>query len=161
VLFNTLYNDSFWNACPLNAKNNVNGVGEVSRMEAWSLKHPKLVAAQDAMIRQVVRALQDFDNVYFEGCNEPYERSLPLDWQNHVTETIAAAEADLPHKHLIAQNIGNGLMPITKPHAAVSIFNYHYANPRHRLRRNGRPRPDRPAVPHGRLELLPRRRGGL
>jgi hypothetical protein len=129
VLFNTLYNDGFWNACPLNAKNNINGIGDVPRMEAWSLKHASLVAAQDAMIRKVVETLQGFDNLYYEGCNEPYERRLPLDWQDHVTETIAAAESSFAHKHLIAQNTGNGLMPITKPHPAVSIFNYHYASP--------------------------------
>lgn len=129
VLFNTLYNDTFWGACPLNAKNNVNGIGDVPRMEAWSLKHPTLVAAQEAMVRKIVRELKDFDNVYYEGCNEPYERKLPQDWQNRITETIAAAEASFPFKHLIAQNTGNGIMKISDPHPSVSVFNYHYANP--------------------------------
>jgi hypothetical protein len=129
VFFNTLYNDSFWNACPLQARNNVNGVGDVPRMEAWSLKHPPLVAAQEAMIRKIVRELKDFDNLYYEGCNEPYERRLPADWQNWITDTLVAAEAEFPRKHLIAQNVGNGIMKIPDPHPKVSIFNYHYANP--------------------------------
>ncbi|MGI0148491.1 MAG: PA14 domain-containing protein, partial [Thermoplasmata archaeon] len=129
VFFNTLYNDTFWNACPLNAKNNVNGVGDVPRMEAWSLQHPALVAAQEAMVRKVVAELKAFDNLYYEGCNEPYERRLPEDWQNRITETIAVAEAEFPSKHLIAQNVGNGLMKIANPHPSISIFNYHYANP--------------------------------
>ncbi len=129
VFFNTLYNDTFWNACPLQAKNNVNGVGDVPRMEAWSLKHPTLVAAQEAMIRKIVEELREFDNLYYEGCNEPYERRLPEDWQNRITETVAGAEAAFPHKHLISQNVGNGLMKIRNPHPAVSLFNYHYANP--------------------------------
>jgi len=131
VLFNTLYGDDLWNACPLNAKNNVNGVGDVPRTEAWTLKHPALVAAQEAMVTKIVRELRDFDNVYFEGCNEPYERRLPDDWQNHITRTILAADEG---RHLIAQNVGNGLMPIVNPHPSVSVFNYHYMNPPDRVR---------------------------
>jgi len=43
-------------------------------------------------------------------------------------ETIQDAEKTLPNRHLIAQNIANDGARIKDPHAAVSIFNFHYSN---------------------------------
>ena len=42
---------------------------------------------------------------------------------------IVETERDLPHKHLIAQNIANEKARIERPNPAVSIFNFHYATP--------------------------------
>jgi hypothetical protein len=39
------------------------------------------------------------------------------------------AEKGFPRPHLISQNIANGRARIEKPHAAVSVFNFHYATP--------------------------------
>lgn len=129
VLFCPFYEDSMWDASPMNAKNNVNGVGDCPRTEAYALKHPKLQERQDALVRKVVEELRDFDNVYFEICNEPYFGGVTLDWQAHIADTIVHAEKPLPHKHLIAQNIANGQAKIERPHPSVSIFNFHYAGP--------------------------------
>ena len=63
--------------------------------------------------------LNDFDNLYFEVCNEPYFGGVTDDWQRRIIDVIVEAEKPLPHKHLISQNIANGSTKIEKPHPAV------------------------------------------
>src|SRR5207249_10702412 len=92
-------------------------------------KNGGLLAVQDTLVRKLVRELNTFDNLYFEVCNEPYFGGVTLDWQHHIVDTIVAAEKELPHKHLISQNIANGSKKVERPHPAVSIFNFHYASP--------------------------------
>jgi len=105
-LFCPYYSDYFWEVSPFNARNNVNGVGNLSnRLDALSLKDSKLVAAQDAMVRKIVRELHQFDNVYYEICNEPYLVAVPIEWQAHIAATIADAESSMHTAHLIAQEI--------------------------------------------------------
>ncbi|MEN6334745.1 MAG: polysaccharide lyase [Phycisphaerales bacterium] len=129
VLFCPFYEDAMWDISPMNARNNVNGVGTMPRTEVYTLKHPDLLAVQDAMVRHIVEAMKDYDNLYYEICNEPYFGGVTEDWQAHIAETIAAAEAGFEHKHLIAQNIANNAKKIENPNPRVSIFNFHYAKP--------------------------------
>jgi hypothetical protein len=129
VLFCPFYEDAMWDLSPMNARNNVNGVGTMPRTEVYTLKHPDLLAVQDAMVRHVVEVLKDSDNVYYEICNEPYFGGVTEDWQAHIAETIASAESGFEHKHLIAQNIANNTKKIENPNSRVSIFNFHYAKP--------------------------------
>jgi len=42
---------------------------------------------------------------------------------HRIADAIVEAEKDLPHKHLIAQNIANGSKKIENPHRNVSVFN--------------------------------------
>jgi hypothetical protein len=129
VLFCPFYEDSMWKLSPMNAANNINGIGKMERTEVYTLKYPKLLAVQDAMVRRIVEELKDFDNLYYEICNEPYFGGVTLEWQAHIAETIAKAEANFKAKHLIAQNIANKHKKITDPNPRVSIFNFHYAKP--------------------------------
>ncbi len=129
VLFTPLYVDPMWEVSPMNAKNNVNGIGAIPKDECLTLKHANLVAVQETVTRKLVQELNGFDNVYFEICNEPYARKVPRDWEAHIARTIAETEKGLPNKHLIAQNIANGSVKIEKPDPLVSIFNFHYASP--------------------------------
>jgi hypothetical protein len=129
VLFCPFYEDAMWNLSPMNVRNNVNGIGDMPRTEAYTLRHPKLLAVQDAMVRRIVEALKDFDNLYYEICNEPYFGGVTLDWQAHIAETITTAEAGFEHQHLIAQNIANKGMKIEDPNPRVSNFTFHYAKP--------------------------------
>jgi hypothetical protein len=128
-LFCPFYEDSMWEVSPLNAKNNVNGVGGVPRTEALTLKHPGLVKVHEEMVRKIVSELNGFDNLFYEIANEPYFGGVTLEWQEHIAKTIAATEAKLPKRHLISQNIANGSRKIDKPFDAVSIFNFHYSRP--------------------------------
>jgi hypothetical protein len=65
----------------------------------------------------------------WEICNEPYFGGVTMEWQHRIADVIVDAEKDFKHKHLITQNIANGRKKIEKPHAAVSVFNFHYATP--------------------------------
>ncbi|HLY12687.1 MAG TPA: PA14 domain-containing protein [Planctomycetota bacterium] len=123
------YDEALWKASPLHASNNVNQVGTCGKDETYTLKHADLLAVEEATTRQIVRELADFDNLYFEICNEPYFAGVALDWQQRIAEVIVDAEKDLPAKHLISQNIANGRAKVTDPNPAVSILNFHYCVP--------------------------------
>jgi hypothetical protein len=129
VLFCPFYEDAMWRLSPMNAANNVNDVGKVDRKEALALKDKDLTAVQEAVARKLVAELRDCDNVYFEVCNEPYFGGVTLAFQERIIQVIVDAEKDLPHTHLIAQNIANGSAKIERPSPHVGIFNFHYATP--------------------------------
>jgi hypothetical protein len=130
VLFCTFYDDSLWQFSPMNARNNVNKLGAVPRTEVFTMKHPTMVALHDALVRKLVTELHQFDNVYYEICNEPYFGGVTLDWQKRIATVIAETETKLGGPpHMIAQNIANGRAKIANPDPAVSLFNFHYATP--------------------------------
>jgi hypothetical protein len=129
VLFCTFYEDVLWDICPLNAKNNVNGLGNVGREEVHTLKEKALNDAQLAFVRKLVAELSDVDNVYYEVCNEPYFAGVADDWQRLVARTVVEAEKGFPHKHLVARNIANGSAKVNNPDPNVSVFNFHYSHP--------------------------------
>jgi hypothetical protein len=129
VLFCPFYKDDMWKLSPMNTANNVNGIGKMKRTDVYTLRDKKLLAVQDAMVRKIVEVLKEFDNVYYEICNEPYFGGVTLEWQAHIAETIVKTEANFKAKHLIAQNIANKSRKVTKPNPHVSIFNFHYAKP--------------------------------
>jgi hypothetical protein len=130
VLFCPFYEEAMWAVNPLNARNNVNGVGTMPRTEVYTLKHPELVARHEAFVRKAVGELRGFDNVYYEICNEPYFGGVERDWQARIAAVIVETEAKLGGpRHLIAQNIANKRARVTEPNASVSLFNFHYAAP--------------------------------
>jgi hypothetical protein len=129
VLFCPLYEDSMWSVSPMNARNNVNGIGEVARMEVFNLKDSRLTEVQLAMVRKIVSELRAFDNLYYEICNEPYFGGVTQEWQQQVARTIAEAEANLPKKHLIAQNWANGSSVVEPANPLVGLYNFHYSRP--------------------------------
>ena len=131
TLFCPLYKDELWRASPMNHANNVNGVGQCGRTEVLTLKHKKLLDVQLAFTRKIVAELREFDNLYFEVCNEPYFGGVTMPWQHRIVDTIVAAEASLPQskRHLISMNVANGRAKVARPHPAVSIFNFHYCVP--------------------------------
>jgi hypothetical protein len=129
VLFCPFYEDSMWGLSPMNARNNVNGIGGIQRTEVYTLQNGNLLAVQDAMVQRIIEALRDFDNVYYEICNEPYFGGVTDEWQSHIAQTIIRAESGFKKKDLIAQNIANQSKKIENPNPNVSIFNFHYAKP--------------------------------
>jgi len=129
-LFCPFYEESMWALSPMNARNNVNGVGHVARTNVYTLdRHGGLLAVQEAMARKIVRELKDYDNLYYEICNEPYFGGVTLAWQHRIVDTIVATERDLGARHLISMNIANGKANVQQPHPNVPIFNFHYAYP--------------------------------
>jgi hypothetical protein len=118
-----------WKLSPMNTINNINDIGKMDRTEVYTLNHSRLLAVQDKMVQKIVKELKDFDNIYYEICNEPYFGGVTLEWQSHIAQTIVETEANFKRKHLIAQNIANKFKKIGKPNPYVSIFNFHYAKP--------------------------------
>jgi hypothetical protein len=129
-LFCPMYEDKQWNLSPMNQQNNIQGVGPQERRHVYTLdKHAGLLEIHERMVRKIVDELAEFDNLYYEICNEPYERRIDDAWQHRIADVITDAEAKLPQRHLISQNIANGSKKIANPHPNVSIFNFHYAVP--------------------------------
>ncbi|MDP2983722.1 MAG: DUF6298 domain-containing protein [Candidatus Latescibacter sp.] len=128
-LFCPNYNDNLWGASPMNAANNINGIGGCPSTEVYTLKHKDLVDIHETVTRKIVQELRGFDNLYYEVCNEPYFGGVTLEWQNHIVDVIVDAEKKLPRKHLISMNIANGRAKVANPHPNVSIFNFHYCVP--------------------------------
>ena len=128
VLFCTMYDDTVWGASPMNARNNVNGIGNVARTEPFNGREKELLAVQRAVVTKLVTELNRFDNLYFEVCNEPYERGgLTRDWNDQIIAAIADAETMLPNKHLVAQNFPPSSAAEAQLNARVSILNFHAA----------------------------------
>src|SRR5439155_4070577 len=72
-LFCPFYEEPQWKLSPLHADNNVNGLGKVARTNVYTLdKHGGLLAVQEAVVQKIVAELKDYDNIYYEVCNEPY-----------------------------------------------------------------------------------------
>ncbi len=130
TLFCPMYEEAQWTLSPMNAANNVNGIGNVKRDEVYTLgKDRGLLGVQEALTRKLVTTLNGMDNVMFELVNEPYIKDVPMDWQRHIADIVLETERTLPKKHLITQNVANKTATITAPHPAVSVFNFHYAAP--------------------------------
>jgi len=129
-LFCPMYKDPQWNLSPMNAINNINGLGAIGRDDVHTLdKNGGLLAVQEALVRKIVTELRDAENVYYEICNEPYFGGVTMEWQHHIADVIVDAEKEIPHRHLISLNVANGAKKVVDPHPAISIFNFHYANP--------------------------------
>ncbi|GAB4138310.1 MAG: hypothetical protein Kow0040_25550 [Thermogutta sp.] len=128
-LFCPFYNDDLWRANAMNSANNVNGIGTCPREEVYALKHDDLTKVQLAFVRKVVDELKDFDNLYYEVCNEPYFGGVTEEWRWKVADVIAETERSLGVKHLVSMNIANGSKKVERLHPAVKILNFHYCVP--------------------------------
>ncbi|MCI0540532.1 MAG: hypothetical protein L0Z50_35475 [Verrucomicrobiales bacterium] len=133
IFYGEVGDETFWKLSPLKAGNNVQGIGTVPHQQALALKDPELTAVQEAFVRKIVAELKDFDNLYYEICNEPYT-GVTREWNDRMVAVIVEVEKAFPHKHLIAQNIANGIQPdgsskIRQPNPHVSVFNFHYSVP--------------------------------
>ncbi|HSA00854.1 MAG TPA: family 43 glycosylhydrolase, partial [Candidatus Paceibacterota bacterium] len=130
VLFCTMYDDKVWEASPMHARNNVNDIGGVSKYEVYSAKDRPLFEVQQAVVRKLVTELNAFDNLYYEVCNEPYERGgLAESWNDGIIATIIEIESVLPNQHLIAQGFPPSTAPVADLNPHVSILNFHAAKP--------------------------------
>jgi hypothetical protein len=114
----------------MNVRNNINGVGGVGRQEVYSAKDKDLLAVQQAVTRKLVAELNEFDNLYYEICNEPYERGgLTSQWNDLIVAAIVETEASLPRKHLIAQGFPPSPRAVSGLNPHISILNFHAAKP--------------------------------
>ncbi len=130
TLFCPFYEDQQWQLSPMNAKNNINGTGQIDRNSVYTLdKNEGLLAIQEKLVIKIVTELNAFSNIIYEICNEPYFGGVTLNWQHHIAALIHDTEKASGNYHLISQNIANGSSVITNTDENVSIFNFHYASP--------------------------------
>src|SRR5436190_17820888 len=91
--FTPFYEENIWELSPVNARNNINGIGHVARTNVYTLTHNGgVLAVHEAMVRKIVTELNGFDNLYYELCNEPYFGGVMLDWQSHIADVIVESE---------------------------------------------------------------------
>ena len=131
-LFSNFYDTIQWKLSPLHISNNINGVGKTRDWkEVLSLRYPEVLRIQEDMVRKIISELRDFDNLYYEVCNEPYfgDTIALRQWENHMTDVVAAAEKNFKNKHLISNNIQNNYKYVPEPRPHVSVYNFHYASP--------------------------------
>jgi len=128
-LFCPYYWEDLWKVSPFNAQNNINGVGKVKFSEVYRMANSDIVAHQTAFTQKIVGELNEFDNIYYEVCNEPWVHDVEQAWQEYIVDRIVETEKRLPFKHLVSLNVANGMRVVEKPHRGVSIFNFHYAGP--------------------------------
>jgi len=130
VLFCTMYDENIWNASPMNDRNNINSIGDLARNEVYNGRDKNLLAAQEAVVRKLVTELNPFDNLYYEVCNEPYERGgLTKEWNDRIIAAIVETEASLSGKHLIAQGFPPASTAASDISPHVSILNFHATKP--------------------------------
>jgi hypothetical protein len=129
VLFCTMYDQKLWALSAMNAQNNINNIGHFGAYEVYSGKERQLTEVQEALVEKIVSELKPFDNLYYEICNEPYERGgLTQEWNHRMVAAIVEAEKDLARKHMVAQGFARN-QKIKDPNPNVSIFNFHAASP--------------------------------
>lgn len=131
-LFSCIYDTIQWKLSPLYYSNNINNLPIVREWkEVLSLSHPELLAEQEKMVKKITSELKDFDNLYYEVCNEPYfgDTIALRQWEEHMTAIVADAEKDFKYGHLISNNVQNFKKYLPEPRKNVSIYNFHYAEP--------------------------------
>ena len=110
--FNCQYPDT-WPICPLQAANNVQGVGVGDHLDFQTLREGPLVDAQKRYVAEIVRRTAACANVIYEICDEPTllgtSSAEATRWIGELAQAIVDAEAHLPHRHLIAQQVELGV----------------------------------------------------
>ncbi len=112
VLLSNTYAPQVWELNPLNAHNNINGLEEIEWPDYLSQRHPRLFDRQASHVRRIVEAVNPFDNVLLEICNEPgggapgsKANPSPAEvnrWLAALIDVVRETEAGLPNQHLIA-----------------------------------------------------------
>ena len=103
----TLNYDNPWRGHPMNASNNINGIdGDLNHdgfgYEVETLARPEITAIQEAYVRRVVNAVNEFDNVLYEISNEGDTSSVA--WQLHMIDFLKRYEAGKPKQHPVGMS---------------------------------------------------------
>lgn len=109
TVFSNAYSPDTWALNPLRAENNLQHIGAVDWQEYLTLKDKELVRRQAAFARKIIRETSQYDNVYYEICNEPGGgtpgHATPADvdaWQEEMGRVLRDEMQRLKRPHLLA-----------------------------------------------------------
>ncbi len=106
--FNCQYKDT-WPLSPLYKTNNIQGEGDCGYNDAQTLLPEDVLRREEAYVAEIVRRVNEFDNVILEICDEPILNGTPPEqagpWLRHFASLIHETESVLPKKHLVAQQM--------------------------------------------------------
>ena len=158
TLFCSTYGSQQWAVHPLNPSNNIQALAVADwRKLNTTANGAAVLAVQEKLTRQLVRELNNFDNLFFEIQNEPWADNYTMGdfinpylvdqhqwpnavqvpaaesvaWQRAIARAIVDEEKPLPNRHLIAQNVANFRLAVRDDDLVpeASIVNFHYAYP--------------------------------
>jgi hypothetical protein len=157
TFFCATYGDAQWAVSPFHPANNVNATDCTDWRKLNTLDNGNVLARQKALVRQLARELNGFDNLIYEIQNEPWvehhdlgewinpywrqrngypnrvevTRPVSVAWQAEIARAFREAEEGLPHRHVLAQNVANFRLAIRPADLArgVEAVNFHYAFP--------------------------------
>lgn len=109
TIFSNTYADNIWALNPFRAKNNKQRVGNIEWQDYISLRDKELVRRQAVFAKKIVQETSEYDNVYYEICNEPgggfagHASLADVDaWQDEMGRVIREEMSRLNRPHLIA-----------------------------------------------------------
>jgi hypothetical protein len=159
TFFCSTYQKFIWERNPFNPGNNINNIPfNLERQKSNTIANGILTVFQQKLVQKLVTELNGFDNIFYEIQNEPWsddpqkvmrllktldpepekgswykwaEMASPasLEWQKLMAKTVVETEAQLPKKHIIAQNYTNFMHSLDVVDPNISILNFHYAWP--------------------------------
>jgi hypothetical protein len=104
--YNLIRNAEF-NNCVWHGSNNINPETLVlSKGPDFFAMNPGVLRLQEAHVRRVVDALNDYDNVMWEIMNESMDAPNVITWHDHMIRYLRAYEATKPKQHLIGMTGG-------------------------------------------------------
>lgn len=143
TLFTSIY--SYWDIQPWNIKNNITFRNEISQKDLQTLNNGEAMKYQEALVRKLVRELNEFDNLFYEIQNEPWadhtvriepnsefrnNADFTLDgheWQKSIEIT---GEASLDWQKRIGAIIADEEKSLPKKHLiAQNYSNFYYEVP--------------------------------
>lgn len=109
TVFSNSYSPDTWALNPFRAENNLQHVGAIDWEEYITLKDKELVRRQEAYARKIIQETSQYDNVYYEICNEPgggiAGHATPADvdaWQQQMARVMRDEMKRLNQPHLLA-----------------------------------------------------------
>lgn len=122
TIFSNTYAEKIWALNPFRGENNKQHAGAIEWQAYNTLKDAELVRRQAAYARKVVQETSQYDNVYYEICNEPLGglagHASPADidaWQEEMARVVRDELKKVNRPHLIAGSQAYHVTPLTIP----------------------------------------------
>ena len=131
TLFSNTYAPQIWALNPLRADNNKQHIGKIEWQEYNTLKDSELVRRQTDYARKIIQQTSQFDNVYYEICNEcgggikGHATLAEVDaWQGEIARVVREEMERLGRPHLIA-----GAQAFNYAPGVTILLNETFSNP--------------------------------